>query len=649
MNAIKNSVASAGHGKSKASQGMFAGLRTMRRKVLVIGLVTTFIIGILDFAGVFTALEYKSLDWRFRARGPRALSVPAAVVAIDDESLNGWVDEQGNYRTMPERWIWPRDFHGRLVRNLKKAGARLIVFDIVFSESSRQNPRQDLDFADAIKAAGNVILAERHVRQADNQLKTETLITPLELGKLDKGHINVGYADDNSLRSFVPLYHGSDGKPDPKKPNLDMAVARQYLFGRAEPIRLDGRVVRMGDLAVPLNGDDSVDVNFAGPPGTVPTFSYHDVYYETMDMSVFKDRVVYVGASASVLNDNKRTPYSTQWMPGVEAHVHFLDTLVSRSFIRHVGGLEQLLLLLGLGLLTTLFTFRVTAKPGAAVALLLGAGWTAAVFFSFSTFNLVLPLIGPLASILFTFGALASYRAIHEERQARQTRQLFSRYVSRQIVEEILRDPGAVKLGGELKEVTILFSDVRGFTAMSEKLSAPEVVEVLNEYLTAMVDIVIANNGTLDKYVGDAIMAVWGSPLPDPEHRQNAVRTAVQMMEVLQELQAKWAAEGKPHIDIGIGLNTGHVVAGNMGHPDYKMDFTVIGDDVNLAARMESANKELKSHILITGATYTGCENLVEVVPHPPIRVKGKEKPVEVYEIIGWKGQGRAAWAQPLP
>jgi adenylate cyclase len=163
-----------------------------------------------------------------------------------------------------------------------------------------------------------------------------------------------------------------------------------------------------------------------------------------------------------------------------------------------------------------------------------------------------------------------------------------------------------------------------------------------------MVDIVIANGGTLDKYVGDAIMAVWGSPLYDPDHKQAALKTCVQMMEKLEELKAKWRVEGKPEMDIGIGLNTGHVVAGNMGHPDFKMDYTVIGDDVNLAARMESANKEMRSHVLITGTTYAGCEDMVDVIMHPPIHVKGKEKEVDVIEVIGWKGQGRAPWAKPL-
>jgi len=211
-----------------------------------------------------------------------------------------------------------------------------------------------------------------------------------------------------------------------------------------------------------------------------------------------------------------------------------------------------------------------------------------------------------------------------------------------------MKNPGAVKLGGEVKEVSILFSDVRGFTAMSERLSAPQVVEVLNEYLTRMVDVVIANGGTLDKYVGDAIMAVWGSPLADPKHEENSVRTAVMMMEVLHELQAKWVAEGTTPLDIGIGVNSGHVVAGNMGHPEYKMDYTVIGDDVNLAARLESANKELKAHVLISGTSYQKVQHLVDVIKHPDIHVKGKEKAVEVYEVTGWKGQGRADWAVPL-
>lgn len=624
-----------------------------RRRMLGVGFGLTMAVLLMSLLGIFDQLELASLDWRFERRGPRELTVNAAVVAIDDESLNGWAGDDDKPRYMPERWVWPRDFHAKVVDNLREAGAKLIAFDIVFSESSKREPMQDVTFAAALKAAGNVVMAERHVPKGDGVIKTETLIPGLAAGAIDLGHIGAVHADDGALRELQPLFFSSSALLDPTKPNLDLAVLRQLLYGKAVVPTVDERklTIHLGEKQIPLNRHGRVEINYAGEPGTVPTFPYHAVYYKEMDMSVFKDKVVYIGATSEILHDNHLAPFASTLnkIPGVEAHVHLLDTMLSGEFLRRLPIWVELLISLGLGVLITVLTYRLNAKLGFAVMALIAAAYGAGALAAFLSARYILPFATPLVTLGAAFAGLASYRAVTEERLARQTKQMFSRYVSKQIVDEILKDPGAVKLGGEMKETTILFSDVRGFTAMSERLSAPEVVQVLNEYLTAMVDIVIANNGTLDKYVGDAIMAVWGSPLADPEHKQNGVRTAVQMMEVLKELQAKWAAEGKPHIDIGIGLNTGHVVAGNMGHPDYKMDYTVIGDDVNLAARMESANKEMKSHVLITGATYEGCENMVDVVKHPPIKVKGKEKPVDVYEIIGWKGQGRAPWAQPLP
>jgi adenylate cyclase len=387
-----------------------------------------------------------------------------------------------------------------------------------------------------------------------------------------------------------------------------------------------------------------------GGPQSFPTFPFHHAFYKTMDMSVFKNKIVYIGSTSSILHDNFFSPFSTndESMPGVEIHANLLDTILSGQYLRFVSGAMESVLILGLGLLTGFLTFKLKPLPGLLVMLLELAAYASLVFYAFLHQNLVLPLVSPLASVFFTFAGPAVWRAVDEERRAREVRGQFSRYVSKAIVDEILKDPAKISLGGTSKEVSILFSDVRGFTAMSESMSAENVVEILNEYLTAMVDIVIANNGTLDKYVGDAVMAVWGSPLSDPEHRRRSVTTAVQMMEKLHELQKKWAKEGRPPIDIGIGVHSGHVIAGNMGHLHYKMDYTVIGDDVNTAARLESANKELRSHIIISGATYEGCKDLVEVVQHPPIKVKGKAKALEVYEVVGWKGK-KGAWAIPLP
>jgi adenylate cyclase len=452
------------------------------------------------------------------------------------------------------------------------------------------------------------------------------------------------------------LLPSTDGRLDTSRIGLDLAVLRQYLWGKkvVPEIGQDGLLVMDGGdgkpLRIPHDGMATVDINFAGPPETFPTYKFHDVYFETMDLSAFKDCVVYIGSTSAILQDNKAAPFTSKdvLMPGVETHANLLDTIITGNFLKKYPPYVEIFLLLGLGALASLLSFR--AKPWVGLVLVLGALSVFVIvdFYLFSSANMVLPLVSPLASGLLSYFAIAVYRGVVEENRAKATRAMFSRYVSHQIVDEILKNPGAVKLGGEVKEVSILFSDVRGFTAMSERLSAPEVVEVLNEYLTRMVDIVIDHNGTLDKYVGDAVMAVWGSPLADPQHARNSVRTAVLMMEALQELRAKWKLEGKPEMDIGIGINSGHVVAGNMGHPEYKMDYTVIGDDVNLAARLESANKELKAHVLISGTTYAQAEDLVEVVKHPDIHVKGKEKAVEVYEVIGWKGKGRADWAVPL-
>ena len=189
-------------------------------------------------------------------------------------------------------------------------------------------------------------------------------------------------------------------------------------------------------------------------------------------------------------------------------------------------------------------------------------------------------------------------------------------------------------LGGTRRVATMLFSDVRGFTSMSEKLTASEVVALLNEYLTEMVDVVLQHDGTLDKFVGDAVMAVFGSPMDQPDHPIRAVSTAWHMSERHNALKEKWISEGKTPFEIGIGINTGEVVAGNMGSPN-RMEFTVIGDNVNTAARLESATKELQSKILISGSTYDIVKEHIEVKEHEPIKVKGKAEPIRVYQLLG--------------
>jgi adenylate cyclase len=621
------------------------------RIALAIGVVMTLLVLILWVMDAFVSSELGMLNWRFRLRGAKPITAPAVIVAIDDESLNGWVDGKGDYQSMPERWTWPRTVYGKLVDHLSEAGAKIIVFDMVFSESTKGDPKQDAVFAAACKKAGNVVFGIRYSDIIDPRFKSrklETLIPGLADAASDSGVVHALLDADNFMRQ-VPMTDAIDLE----RPNLDLAVYRQLVFGARQPFMMmeDRSSIQLGDNRIPLERGHVLQVNFAGGAKSFPTIPFHQAFYKDVPggMGIFKDKVVYVGSTTEILHDNFPTPFKPNVkMPGVEIHAHALDTLVSRDYIKTLPPWAELLLVVGLGIGISFLIFRIKPWQGMLWVVIFEGTYLGVSLLAFMQARWVLPMIAPMTSAFVSFAGIIAWRLVVEERKARDIRNQFSRYVSRSIVDEILKDPSKISLGGQVKEVTILFSDVRGFTAMSETMDAEAVVSILNEYLTAMVDIVIANEGTLDKYVGDAVMAVWGSPLPDARHCAKAVTCAVQMMERLELLQQKWRSEGKPPIDIGIGLNSGHVIAGNMGHLHYKMDYTVIGDDVNLAARLESANKELHSHVLISASTYEGSSDLVEVFTHPPLKVKGKEKPVEVFEVIGWKGQARASWAKPL-
>ena len=244
----------------------------------------------------------------------------------------------------------------------------------------------------------------------------------------------------------------------------------------------------------------------------------------------------------------------------------------------------------------------------------------------------------PASALFFGYTSQTAYRFFTEERRARDIRKMFSSYVSKRIVDELIKDPSKAKLGGDRKEITVLFSDIRGFTSFSEKHQPEEVVSLLNEYLGAMTEIVFQYEGTLDKFVGDAIMALWGAPVGQPDHAERACRCALAMITRLKELQAKWTAEGKYVIDIGIGINTGEMVVGNMGAEGKKMDYTVIGDNVNLGARLESLTRQYNNHIIISEYTYAKVEHIVEVKELGTVTVKGKQLPVMIYDLVGVKG-----------
>jgi adenylate cyclase len=241
-----------------------------------------------------------------------------------------------------------------------------------------------------------------------------------------------------------------------------------------------------------------------------------------------------------------------------------------------------------------------------------------------------------LLGLVLIYTALTIYRYLTEERERKKIRGAFSHYVSSSVVNEVLKNPEKLKLGGDMKELTVLFSDIRGFTTISEGLSPEEVHRLINEYLTAMTDIVFKHGGTLDKYMGDAIMAIYGAPVDQPDHAQKACDTALEMMQALSGLNAGWAKEGRPVIDIGIGINTGMMMVGNMGS-EQRFEYTVLGDAVNLGSRLEGANKSYKTHILISEFTYDKVKNGFLCMEIDCVRVKGKTRPAKIYQLMGTK------------
>jgi adenylate cyclase len=277
--------------------------------------------------------------------------------------------------------------------------------------------------------------------------------------------------------------------------------------------------------------------------------------------------------------------------------------------------------------MATFLTFTVGALGTALIA----AGWTAFSITAFSD-GLWVNLSQPLAVMAVALFGGTAYRYFVEDREKRKVKKLFGRYVSKDVYNQLLAHPERAELGGNRRDMTVLFSDIRGFTTVTEKGDPEELVAQLNEYFSRMVDIVFRHQGTVDKFVGDMVMALFGAPLDDPDHAEHAAAAAVDMVRELGALNAKWAAEGRTALDIGIGINSGDMIAGNIGSSSI-MSYTVIGDNVNLGSRLESANKDYKSRIIISDATRTRLKGAYDIAPLGDVIVKGKTRPVAIFQI----------------
>ena len=450
-------------------------------------------------------------------------------------------------------------------------------------------------------------------------------------------------ADGVVRHSLLALPYGRSNDPDEWDmfASLDVQAARLYLglsndqtalrYGPAGIVDFEFGPLRL--LSDPVGRSM---INYRGPVHTYPYHSIADVILRKFPPGTFRDKIVLVGASATGIGDMRTTPYGGVDFPGVEIHANVIDNILNQGFLRR--GAWQVL-----WDLSFIFVFgaplglwlALTRPQNMWFSLCLAAPFLGGVYEAFLKgwwLNLTIPMLTLIANV----SLVALYRIVVEEREKRRVRGSFQQYLSPEVIRRLLEHPQLVQ--PRKTEITVMFSDVRNFTAISETLDAQDLAVLLNKYLSQMTRIIFDTQGTLDKYIGDAVMAFWGAPFEEQDHAVRACRAALVMMQRVAELREEWRAEGRPLLDIGIGLNTGTASVGNMGS-QLRYGYTAMGDAVNLSSRLEGLNKEYRTHIIIGPATFQAVRDAGFLVRELDlIRVKGKLQPVTIHELVALRG-----------
>ena len=610
--------------------------------------------------GLLTIAELKSLDHRFNQYAdPAKADKDLVLVAVDEASLAAF-----------GRWPWPRDRFGYVVHYLHAAGARAIVFDILFLEPDANDREFDAVLAEEARAAENVFFPfllqhdptpalsaplptkatipvdsqpERLANSSNPYQGIKLPIPSLTEAARGLGHITLTPDPDGTMRRLPPLVQTTQGAV----PQLATAVARYLL--RAERAVQDGHTLRLGLTTVPITRDGDIVLDWHGAleQKTYPAYSIGAVlrsYTEMqkgerplLDPALFKDKVVFVGTTAAGTYDLRVTPLSP-FTPGVLIQMTALDNLLRGQAIAQAPPwafvLTTLVLCIG-----TAWAFVLVQRQ--ALKFLLIAGLALAyyglVIHAFTDHDVWMELVFPEGALALTYAVSATVEYLTEGRQRRVLRAVFDKYMAAEVVDEIMRNPESIKLGGEKKELTVFFSDVAGFTTISEKLDPEDLVFLLNEYLSSMTDIILRYRGNVNKYLGDGIMAIFGAPRGEPTHASLACFAALENQAALARLREGWTARGYPEMVARIGINSGPLVVGNMGS-QARMEYTVMGDSVNLASRLEGANKFYNTLILLGLRTYELAKPDIEAREVDILRVKGKLEPVVVYELLARKG-----------
>jgi len=564
------------------------------KSCILIGLALAGIICLAYLLGMFSTVQLRAQDSLYGGNAPLKNII---ILAIDDKSIQAI-----------GRWPWDRAVFANLLSKL--SDARLVAFDVVFSEPSSS----DSAFAQAIKNNGKVILSSEYAFTSLTEAISHGTIKPLPEFRdaaLDIGAVNLITDNDGVTRAVNTNVNG-------EYPLLAETIATHI-------------------IKTPVPKTDRLLINMIGPKGTFTTIPLVDILNGTIDSAKLSNAIILIGATAPDLHDDQQTPTSEGLaVPGVEIQANLLQTILTKNYLHEENKLLVILLALIFALLVALLLLRLHAWMVAVICACALLAYYFIVAALFSRGILADMIILPLC-VLSSYVGNIIHLFIAERKQKREVVEAFSKYVAPEIVKELFKHPDKLKLGGEKRPITIFFSDVRGFTTISEKLTPELLVHLLNDYLSAMTDIIMASGGIVDKYIGDAIMAFWGAPLDQPDHAMRASEASLTMVEKLAQLREKWKKEGFPSIDIGIGMNTGDAVIGNMGSHQ-RFNYTCMGDNINLGSRLEGLTKEYAVQIIISESTRKLLPKVYIVRELDSVRVKGKYEPITIYELVGKQG-----------
>lgn len=617
--------------------------------------------------GIIQRLELASIDYRFESRGTNPWvkeSTNVVIVEISEES----------FKSLPDRWPWPRSYYARLLRNLKAAGAKVVGIDLILGGVDVHDRSNDDSLRAAIRETGIAVLAGKTEMRSGFYTR---ISSDDNYGNIffdvdsSLGIVNIRNDADGVYRRYTPFFGTNSGL---LVPTFSFAVLNKF-FGMPALTTAENqsREFIFADRFIPKYDNTSFLINFYGPSRSFRHVKFADVmdddtfttneeaaYGEEINTfsdpddgylydGTFKNKIVLIGSTMPEDHDLFPVAFARgqqtgdNLMYGVEIHANVIESVLRDDFLTRQSRSTELLLIVGLTVLTFFVTSSLKSSRTRhhflvelngflfAVAEIFLVGYAALVLFDRQ--NYLLTVISPVLAVVAGYFSSTAYHFVVERKQRVLIKGMFSTYVNPSVVEELISNPEKLKLGGERKELTVLFSDIEGFTTFSEGMQPEELVGLLNEYLSRMTGIVFRYDGTLDKYEGDAVMAFWGAPIPQNDHALRACKSALEMQGALLELRRQWATKGRPTIKVRIGINSGEMVVGNMGGTG-KFDYTVIGDSVNLASRLEGANKLYASSILVSERTYELVKEHILGRELDLIVVKGRSEPLRIFELL---------------